>query len=201
MQLKFVEFAKCAKENAICNSSFVPVNFKKQTIMENINLIQTKSKLTLSILGNIKNLSETERTNLPKSLLQKTYNLNKILLDKIEFIDRQINKGIINNELEYAESDFEITSSVHHIHQKINSYPKASFTTEVNREDIENQLKKSYELILDFPEDFGLNYRATIENICAVPLDRYQILHLMSLINLDLVHNTKEIMQLEEVYI
>ena len=43
--------------------------------MENINLIQTKSKLTLSILGNIKNLSETERTNLPKSLLQKTYNL------------------------------------------------------------------------------------------------------------------------------
>jgi hypothetical protein len=168
--------------------------------MENNNLFQTKKKLTILFLENIKNLRKSESINMPKSLLQKTFNLNKILLDKIEFIDNQINKGIINNNLEYLESDLEITFSIHHIHQKINSYPKVSYTTEGNYNDIENQLKKSYDLIVSFPEDFGLNYRTSIENICAIPLDRYQILHLISLINLDLMHFNNKVKQLHEVY-
>jgi hypothetical protein len=169
--------------------------------MENFNLNQTKRKLTISILSNIKNISESEASNLPKKLLQKTYNLNQIILDKITFIDCQINKGYINNELEYTESDFEITSTIHYIHQKINSYPKTELNNEVSYKDIENQLKRAYLLINEFPEDFGLNYRATIENICSIHLDRYQMLHIISLINSDLTHHTKKIVQLEEVYI
>ena len=106
-----------------------------------------------------------------------------------------------NNELEYSESDFEITSTIHYIHQKINSYPKTAFSDDVNYKDIENQLKKAYILIHEFPEDFGLNYRSTIENICSVHIDRYQMLHIISLINLDLTHHNKKTLQLEEVYI
>ncbi len=200
MQIIFWRFAKCATENGNSTSSFVSQILKK-TIMESFNLNQTKRKLTISMLSNIKNLNENSSLNLPKSLIQKTYNLNQIILDKIEFIDRQINKGYINNELEYSESDFEITSTIHYIHQKINSYPKTAFSDDVNYKDIENQLKKAYILIHEFPEDFGLNYRSTIENICSVHIDRYQMLHIISLINLDLTHHNKKTLQLEEVYI
>ncbi|MEY5041996.1 MAG: hypothetical protein RLZZ414_1549, partial [Bacteroidota bacterium] len=41
--------------------------------MESFNLNQTKRKLTISMLSNIKNLNENSSLNLPKSLIQKTY--------------------------------------------------------------------------------------------------------------------------------
>lgn len=160
--------------------------------MENNNLIQTKRKLTISLLATIKNLAEKESHQISQNVLNKSFNLNEILLKKIQFIDSHINNGEINNQLDYQESDFELIYTIHQIHQKIDSYPQNINTIYVKIEDVEEQLKKAYQLIHSFPVDFGLNYRISINNICAIQIDRYQILHLISLINIDLVNQTNK---------
>lgn len=176
-------------KNQLCfclNLGYFSIQILKQANMNTLNYFsENKEQLCKLLIENVRFLEST-LDNLPnpqpknfQHQLAQILQFNEFILSHVDKIDQLIMDGECNNTQEYMESDFELTSCIHQMHNKLKSYPTFNSLDMLSSKKIlKKQINNLMEKIYTFDDEFGSNIKLPLNKISAIGLDRYQYLHL-----------------------
>lgn len=118
-----------------------------------------------------------------KEISEHVYLVNQHVISKIKFLRSLLLEGLVNNEVEYFESDLKIVEtmlsvSIYKLEASEEFTSSLCFSSEEMKFKLLNQLKILTDLVNDLPVEMISNYKESPKFISGIKLDTYQLVYL-----------------------
>lgn len=116
-------------------------------------------------------------------ILEHVYLVNQHVLSKIKFIQNLLLSGLVNNEIDYSESDLRIVDvmlnvSIYRIEAPEEFVKPLCFSSEEMKFKLINQISTIRKFVQELPLDMASNYKESSKFIGGIKLDIFQLIYL-----------------------
>lgn len=118
-----------------------------------------------------------------KEIAEHVYLVNQHIISKIQFLKNLLLEGLVNNEVEYYESDLKLVDtmllvSIYKLKASEEFTNSLCFSSEEMKFKLLNQISKLSNLVKELPLEMISNYKESPKFISGIKLDTFQLAHL-----------------------